>query len=634
MLSKVYGRNFQSWPEFEFPITPGVTLIDGWNADDQTSEGSGKSSIVNAISWNYYGQIPKDANIDEVIMFGQKSCIVVSEFSNGDIIVRSRGPNDLYLKLANGKIIKGATAKETQLLIEEYIGSNFETFCQSVYFAQNYAKKFLTSNQEDKGKILSNIQNLAVFDKAVKETQALLKLEKEKIQGLVNSLELDKNNANHLLSKIDMLDRFINQKIEQFNYQKQKHEENHDALTVDLAKKMDTLISIQNSKEELVQRLGVNPNALTELEQTKNELGLRLHEIKTAKTQVDSINRNIQLKNLDGTKYANQYAKLQDKKVKLELFIQNPSSTCPTCGSTMANVDVTHNIKELEDINLEMTDLLGRLTEISNFLELNKPVSNESLTQEESGIQSQITQIMVHINNIKSSEKLSEQLTSQLIYAQAAIENSEKSLKESRDKYALLVAPDTSREEAEKQTLAAESVKLREAFDSKSAILDASKTYAARLEVLKDGFKEIKSYVFNNALNELNFRTNQYLQQLFEVNASIKFTNDDQKIESSIVVGSNKTSLGLLSGGQHRRFNLAVDLALADLVNSRKINKVNLLVLDEYFKDLSEVSMEKCLAILKNRKSPVILIEHNSLFKSIVDNTYNVWYENGQSSIK
>jgi ATPase subunit of ABC transporter with duplicated ATPase domains len=77
---------------------------------------------------------------------------------------------------------------------------------------------------------------------------------------------------------------------------------------------------------------------------------------------------------------------------------------------------------------------------------------------------------------------------------------------------------------------------------------------------------------------------------------------------------------------------LAVDLAIADIVASRKASKLNVLILDEYFKDLSEVSMEKCLDLLTKRKCPVILVEHNTLFKNIVENTFFARLKDGTTT--
>jgi exonuclease SbcC len=106
MLSKVLAENFQSWKNLQFMVSTGVTIIDGWNEDDQTSEGSGKSAVLNAISWNLFGKLPKDAKVDEVIKDGEDSCIVETHFSNGDSIHRSRNPNELYIQLASGNIVR------------------------------------------------------------------------------------------------------------------------------------------------------------------------------------------------------------------------------------------------------------------------------------------------------------------------------------------------------------------------------------------------------------------------------------------------------------------------------------------------------------------------------------------------
>ena len=155
-----------------------------------------------------------------------------------------------------------------------------------------------------------------------------------------------------------------------------------------------------------------------------------------------------------------------------------------------------------------------------------------------------------------------------------------------------------------------------------------------RLGTLKTGYKEIKSFVFNTVLNELSHKTNNYLIQLFEVPISIKFTNENMKIQTKITIDGSERSLGLLSGGQFRRVSLAVDLSLSDIISNRKGSRINLLIMDEYFKDLSEQSMEKCLKLLESLKKPTILIEHNSIFKSIVDNVFEVELTDGVSHAK
>ena len=702
MLSKIVAKNFLSWKDLSFNITKGATLVDGWNEDDQRSEGSGKSAVLNAISWGVFGKLPKDANVDEVIKDGESSCSVILEFDNGDAIVRSRKPNDLFI-LKAGSTIKGKDARETQSFIEEYIGCNFETFCQSVYFAQNYDKKFLSSNQEDKGKILSSIQNLQVFDKARKEVMDLLKLETDKLTKLKNQVQVEENNLNHYRSQKAMMESFIADKINKHKQEVSRITQQRDYLEGHV-KKTQSDIQVLNQKV-----LSIDLDALTkdetELNQVKSDHSTQLSSVSFQKSQVDSVRKTILSKENEGKVLANKYNSLQTKKQnltnleshpsyirllsdqkkagdvtshpsyvrqfkkkgELEAFIANPSKTCPSCGTELKNVDTSHVQQELnginhelqtmvsnsasdvqrisqdilnfeiqfkkdsENIDLEMAEVLNQLQVISDYLDQNKIPSLDDLTAQELQLRTVLQQIdqALQQTNFKKLER------SQLLSQHSSLMNQFGSYVSQRDSYekALqdLGEPDVSQDQMklgqmDNQLNHAE-VKLIEV----RGLVDATTIHSQRLESLKDGFKEIKSYVFSNALNELNFRTNEYLRELFDLDATIKFSNDDQKIESKITLSGKDRSLGLLSGGQNRRFNLAVDLALADIVSYRKTSKLDLLVFDEYFKDLSEISMEKSLNLLKDRKCPVILIEHNSIFKNIVDNTFFVRLQNGTS---
>lgn len=702
MLNKIVAKNFLSWKDLNFTVPRDITLVDGWNEDDQRSEGSGKSAVLNAISWCVYGKLPKDANVDDVIKDGETSCSVVLEFDNGDAIVRSRKPNDLYI-LKAGATVKGKDARETQTFIEEYIGCNFETFCQSVYFAQNYDKKFLPSNQEEKGKILSSIQNLQVFDKARKEVMDLSKLENDKLTKLRNQVQVEENNLNNFKSQKALVESFIQDKIQKHQQQVSMLSQQRD-LTAGHVKKVLADIEFVNQ-----QAMSIDVDALSkdeqELNQAKADYNAQLGGISHQRGQIDTIKKSVLAKENEGKNLAARYQsteqklkalnptgssrykmlesnrlqvlnidqnpsrnRLMTKASQLEAFIANPTKTCPSCGTELKNQDTTHvqselgsirqEISEIEimakkqasDIEAQMnaevvsvgdqstqlakeaSDILAQLQAVSEYLDQNQIPSADALIAQENEIRNVIRQIdqallqtqqkkMEHSRLLTQSQSLMSQHAS---YADQ--------LARFEQSIAQLGQPDVSQDQARLQVLDSELANVSTKLTELRALVEVSATHVLRLESLKDGFKEIKSYVFTNALNELNFRANQYLSELFEMEASIKFTQDDQKIESKITLGGNERTLGLLSGGQSRRFNLAVDLALADLVSYRKTSKLDLLVFDEYFKDLSEISMEKSLDLLKARKCPVILIEHNSIFKNIVNNTFFVRMQDGTSS--
>lgn len=627
MIRRAIAENFLSWERLVFTVQDGVTLIDGWNEDDQTPEGSGKSAVLNAISWCLYGRIPKDAKIDEVIKTGKKSCSVITEITEDTSVVRKRSPNDLYIE-KNGQKIKGKDSKETQQMIEDLIGLSFETFCQTVYFAQNYDKKFITANQEEKAKILSEVQDLNLFDKARKEVQSLIKLGEEKLTSLRHEVDL-------LNKDIQLVDKDIEFEAAMINERKSQKERNIRNLDVRINEintrlaaygvQVDGLFATQNSLEVPTD---------DEFNAVQNEISTLRSEASGLQKQIldiDSVLRFRTQKEASGVKYGQRYKKLVQDKERSEDFIKNPSKDCPTCGTKLEGCDVSHAQKELSDIQSEMTEIMFILETIS--AELSEPAPSKT------DLQDKLTQLNLHIanNNAKVTDmnyrksravEVKAKISQLEVVATEAANSMIDLDKQKREMEASEVDVDDSRLLPLKEKQAA----LKSDVVSLSNLVDDQRAHLARLESLKDGYKEVKSYIFNSLLNEINSRVNQYLMDLFNVPASIRFTNDNMKIESEVVLNDVPRALGLLSGGQFRRFSLAVDLALSDTITSRKNSKLGILILDEYFKDLSENSMEKCLNLLQKRNQPVLLIEHNSVFKSIVDNSFFVTLKDGTSS--
>ena len=287
----------------------------------------------------------------------------------------------------------------------------------------------------------------------------------------------------------------------------------------------------------------------------------------------------------------------------LKDIIDNPHKDCPTCGTILE----TRETKEIERKWLYLRE------ELQEFSMPPKP-------QDPREIRREISQLHRDIREGERNNGNEKVITTKLKYALQEIEEAK----------AIQVEDVSSDVEALSEHL----MDLQRAAESLRAVLKETKQEYNRLETLKKGFKEIKSFVFNSALKELTDKTNVYLTDLFEVPINIAFTNDNMKIGMDVVYDGKVRGLGLLSGGQFRRVSLAVDLALSDIINTRKGSKFNLLILDEYFKDLSEQSMEKCLKLLERLGKSTILIEHNSIFKSIVDKTFEVELVGGVSSVK
>lgn len=632
MISSVKAENFLSWENLNFDVKSGVTLIDGFNRDDNTSEGSGKSAVLNSMVWGLFGKLPKDANVDDVIKTGEKSASVEVKLKSGKTIVRTRKPNALYIKDGRKKV-KGKDARETQKLIEEEVGMSFDTFCQVIYLPQDFPKKFITATQEDKGKILSEIQDLQVFDRARKEVTNLLKLEKTNFTNLQMSYQEKNLKSQGALNELNLYK-------EQAEREKQNRLSQLAMFDNQIASKKQNITSLD---AEVTQLVSENQNmvmlAPEAEEQTNSEIAKFnqvIASIKHKMGELDTHNQKLNnLKNED-TRYQNEISRITQKIAqlvvqadKVEEFLKNPESKCPTCGHDLEAPDTAPAEAQLQGIMAEVEEYRKQVVDIEQLKEAVVAQINNFQVLDLATLQNDRVAIEAEIRSRQEKLNITNQSRNQFSANNSKIESTINFIKNIVTEVKGLEDQKTAFESQPIKTYEQEINTKQSEYDNLSReaqevlqLLNEKKAYMDRLETLKDGYKEVKSYTFNSVLVELTIKANKYLQELFEVPINIKFTNDNMKIGTAITMNGIDRGYGLLSGGQQKRVCLAVDLALSEIVSARMGTELNLRILDEYFKNLSESSMEKCLRLLEKLGGATILIEHNSIFKSIVDNVF------------
>jgi DNA repair exonuclease SbcCD ATPase subunit len=558
MFRKISASNFFSWELLEFDFQSGVTLITGDNLDDGTSEGAGKSSIANALCWALYGELPKDTNIDDVIRTGQKSCMVTVQLNNGSMITRSRKPNQLFISdWEVTSVEQGKDVKETQKMIESLIGMSFDTFCQSVYFAQNYTNKFITATQENKAKILSELQDLSVFDKASRQSHEKAKQAKnDHLQ-----VEIEKGYTYNSLVNADRELKTFEQLSQTFD---------QDRMT-----QLDEIIGRSYSVSVKINQLEADIKSIVNL----SNIDDKMDELEEISKDLRECHNKLYHINALKTVAANE-------------------TNCPMCGQDLPGAEKII-IPDDTEFKLKHAYLTEEHTRIS--LEL------------------------AHLMNEKNRNSLLQEKLQNLIEQKNQITKEIDRVEKLENPYINKI-----------EEISILRTKLRTKIDNLNDKMNDINKLASRYDYLKDGFKEIKSYVFQSLLSELNRNTNRYLNDLFEVPASIIFDNisdegDVSKIKTTVMLDGYERSLGLLSGGQFRRVQLAVDFALSDIVAQRSKNPINVRILDESFKDLSEVSMERIVNVLQKMSGSTILIEHNSIIKNIVNRVYKVELKDGVS---
>jgi DNA repair exonuclease SbcCD ATPase subunit/DNA repair exonuclease SbcCD nuclease subunit len=178
-----------------------ISIIGKIEGNEAESNGSGKSSILDAISWAFYEKIVRDffdkessksSSTMSVVrtIDGQpeRECFVEVLFSAGNslyLIRRERKCSSLE-KHSGGCLLyclyspenvsdagsmtgrRGADAEE---FINQLVSMDFDTFSNSVMFGQSDADKFIRGTDKTKKEIFVKILGLMIIDEYLKETR-------------------------------------------------------------------------------------------------------------------------------------------------------------------------------------------------------------------------------------------------------------------------------------------------------------------------------------------------------------------------------------------------------------------------------------------------------------------------------
>lgn len=124
ILQKLKMSNFQLFKEETLTFDK-LNILSGVNFDDseQSSNGSGKSTIINAILFLLFGDVP-GLNLKELLRIGTTEAEVTGEFiiNKSPFMIKRKIPSELIV-FVNGKELQANTPTLKQKVLEEYIGN-------------------------------------------------------------------------------------------------------------------------------------------------------------------------------------------------------------------------------------------------------------------------------------------------------------------------------------------------------------------------------------------------------------------------------------------------------------------------------------------------------------------------------
>jgi len=556
-----------------------LTLVLGANLDlggDDTGSrnGTGKTTIINALSYALYGQALTNIRKENLInKTNGKAMLVTVEFEKGGIlyrIERGRKPNILRL-FVNNEQLKDAKeeddsqgdSRETQKAIEQMLEMSHTMFKHLVAL-NTYTEPFLSMKAAEQREIIEQLLGITMLSEKAENLKALVKETKDSIQKEQFRIESVKTANENVQKSIDSLT------IKSSAWESKKDQD------------------IENLGRAIMKLEGVDITAELESHQSLKQWEDNNTAIKNLGKQKATLEAALSQADKTVNKYTKELEKLEDK-------------TCPACEqslhdhkheemSAVAEKNVVDAVTYFDKVT---SDLAGINQSIAEIGELPKRPATFYDTEAEA---------LGHKNNVDSLEK---QLTNEINKSNPFEEQIEELKKTAIQEITWNLINELS--------------KLRD-----------HQEFLYKLLTNKDSF--IRKKIIDQNLTYLNKRLGYYIDKL-GLPHRVVFQND---LTVEITQLGQDLDFDNLSRGERNRLILSLSFAFRDVWEGL-YQIINLLFIDELVDaGMDSAGVESALAVLKKmareRNKNIYLISHKDELVGRVNNVLRVIKENGFTS--
>ena len=555
-----------------------LTLVLGENldqgGDDSGSRnGTGKTTIVNALSYALFGNALTNIKKDNLInKINNKNMLVTLAFEKDGMdyrIERGRKPNVLQFFVNDQAQETEETddaqgdMRETQKDLDELLGMSPDMF-KHIVALNTYTEPFLSMRANDQRVIIEQLLGITLLSEKAEALKELVRQTKDAITQESADIEAAKKSNESIQKSIDNL------------------------LTKQSA--------WNNQHQQEIEKIG---RAIIELESVDIDAELAKHaELKAYDEKAAKLKSlNKERATLDSAtaqaersvkKYAGELAKLQDKK-------------CHACEQDLHDHKheemTTEATKHIEEAQKYLDKVNSDLAKITSEIALIGEVTARPETYYDT-----VEQALKHQNNLKTLE-------TQLTVKIGETDHYQEQIDEMTD---------TALQEI--------------SWDRVNQLnsLKEHQEFLLKLLTSKDSF--IRKKIIDQNLAYLNNRLTYYLDKM-GLPHTVAFQNDLSVLITQL---GQDLDFDNLSRGERNRLILGLSFSFRDVWESL-YQQINLLFVDELIDNgLDAAGVEGALAILKKmareRKKNIFLISHKDELIGRVNNVLKVVKENGYTS--
>jgi exonuclease SbcC len=299
--------------------------------------GSGKSALVDAITWAIWGRTRANSD-DDLIHMVETEMAVEFDFTASDRLYRivrrhsrpkgrkASGKSSLDLLIAgNGsfKPITGDTLRQTQKEIIEILHMDYDTFINSAFLRQGHADEFTKQQPAQRKQVLANILGFSFYDELEERAKDLAKrrqIEKLKLEGITQGIDQELAQKPELEARLDEAQQELLQ-LEQLTKKQQARLDN-------LRREKEVLGSKRLQLAQLEEHMGKTEQDLKRWQDQTNQCRQRIGEYQELISKRDKIEEGY--RRLSETRKLNEelgqklktLTKTKDRKSQLEKVIQ------------------------------------------------------------------------------------------------------------------------------------------------------------------------------------------------------------------------------------------------------------------------------------------------------------------------
>jgi DNA repair exonuclease SbcCD ATPase subunit len=498
--------------------------------------GSGKSTILDALSWSLYGKAFRKVNKVQMInSINGKGAEVQVEFMIGkdnyqvNRTIKKYG-SSMFEIYKNDKLVdQAANSRDYQEHLERQIlKMNHRSFCQIVVLGSATFMPFMQLSAQHRREVIEDLLDIEIFT-------TMNTLLKEKVSTNKDSLQQVVYDTDILNEKIDLQNQYLKTVKDDNDKRIQQH---HD--------------KIEKSRSEI-----------RDYEQQIEELNTQVQNLSEQIADKDSVSKK--KKKIEQLEY-----KLKDKIASLEKEIQfyDNHDNCPTCKQ-----DIDHEFKcsTVDSKN-------GMLTETSKgFDQLQEEYQKVTERMEQiSDIQQQVNDLLNEINSNNSHINAINQMIGSIQKDIEQLQSEDQDTSELGGKL----------DELNQQLKACQT--RREQLSTEKSVLDIAQL------ILKDS--GIKTKIIKQYVPVMNKLINKYLAAM---DFFVQFELDENFNETIKSRFRDEFSYASFSEGEKMRIDLALLFTWRAIAKLRNSVSTNLLIMDEVFdSSLDTTGTEEFIKIL------------------------------------